>query len=357
MKSPYSNLPSRSYWRTGVVERHALSMGDIYLKKFDIRSGEKIATAGSCFAQHIANQLRDKNYEVLDVEPLPPSLSKEESKEFGFNLYSARYGNVYTIRQMLQLAQEAFGIRTPREIVWEKDGRFYDALRPSVEPFGLTSEEAVHKHRRQHISRVRSLFGQSSLVIFTMGLTETWENAEDGTVYPTAPGTIAGSYDPKIYRFRNLNYSENLQDFIEFRRILNDRNADVRFLITVSPVPLTATATNNHVLAATTYSKSVLRAVAGELYNQYNDIDYFPSFEIVSGIHSRSQFYENNLRSVAAAGVDVVMKSFFEQHVKSQDTSMESSSSNSKDDLNENPIALKEQKIFCEDELLEAFAK
>jgi hypothetical protein len=337
------------------VERHALSIGDIYRKKFAIRPDEKIATAGSCFAQHIANRLRQNRYDVLDTEPAPPELPDEVAREFGFKLYSARYGNIYTVRQMLQLVQEAAGLRVPAEIVWEKDWRFYDALRPSVEPEGLASAELVMRHRRQHLACVERLLNSTSLFIFTMGLTETWEHLVDGTVYPTAPGTVAGSYDPATYRFKNLNYAENLADFMLLRELLRQRNPQIRFLITVSPVPLTATAGDEHVLAATTYSKSVLRAVAGYLAQTYDDIDYFPSYEIVAGIQARSQFYENNLRSVAPAGVDVVMRSFFEQHART-DAPPDPAADAPATVSTEEARVSEEQKVFCEDALLETFA-
>ena len=352
MKSPYTGLPSRSYWRTGVVDRHALSMGDIYVKKFSIRPDEKIATAGSCFAQHIARRLRKSGFDVLDVEPAPHRLTSEVAAKYGFGLYSARYGNVYTVRQMLQIAQESLGLRTPVDAVWEKEGRFFDALRPSVEPGGLASLEAVRRHREQHLARVNLLLRSTSLFIFTMGLTETWESVADVTVYPTAPGTLAGSYDPQRYRFKNLDYAENLADFLQLRELLRQLNPQMRFLITVSPVPLTATAGTEHIVAATTYSKSVLRAVAGNLAQTLDDVDYFPSYEIIAGLQARSQFYENNLRSVAPAGVDVVMRSFFEQHPSRDEQPEQVMASTDRQETSTD-----EQKAFCEELLLERFAK
>jgi hypothetical protein len=128
------------------------------------------------------------------------------------------------------------------------------------------------------------------------------------------PGTIAGSFAPDVYEFKNLNYSEVVADFEEFRLLMKSFNPDMRFILTVSPVPLTATATDQHVIPATIYSKSVLRAAAGYLYSTYSDIDYFPSFEIIAGMPARGFFYENNLRNVAASGVDVVMQCFFSEH-------------------------------------------
>ncbi len=357
MASPYAGLDPRAYWRSGVVERHPLDMGDIYVKKFDFRPDERIATAGSCFAQHIARRLRGQGYRVLDVEPAPPGLGAA-ANDYGFGLYSARYGNIYTTRQMIQLAQEADGLRTPHEAVWRKGGRFFDALRPSVEPEGLPSAELVAEHRRQHLAKVRALLDQASLFVFTMGLTETWEHLEDGTVYPTAPGTIAGSFDPARHAFRNLTYEEVVADFLAFRALMRARNPDIRFLVTVSPVPLTATASGDHVLPATIYSKSVLRAAAGQLAHAHDDIDYFPSYEIIAGFQARGFFYEPNLRSVAAEGVDVVMRTFLSQH--GQATAPVAPPAAEPQETEPFAAAQREadqaDRVVCEEELLEAFA-
>jgi hypothetical protein len=365
MKSPYTGLASRSYWRSGVVERHPLDIGDIYLKKFVIRPDEGIATAGSCFAQHIAQRLREHGYRVIDAEPPPGGLSLQAANEFGFRLYSARYGNIYTVRQMLQLVQECDGLRSPIEPVWEKGGRYFDALRPSVEPDGLASRNFVIEHRKLHLARVRWLLGQTSLFVFTMGLTEAWVHLDDGTVYPTAAGTIVGSHDPGRYGFKNFTYTEVLGDFLELRELLRARNPNMRFLLTVSPVPLTATAGDEHVLPATVYSKSVLRAVAGHLASSFADIDYFPSYEIIAGTPARGFFYESNLRSVSPAGVDVVMRSFFNQHGRADATINEQGKIMSGAPTEQvapdgRPSEMSEyeqtQRVLCDEELLNAFA-
>ncbi|WP_421730455.1 GSCFA domain-containing protein [Brevundimonas sp.] len=274
----------------------------------------KIATAGSCFAQHIGGHLRNANYQVMDVEPAPSLMSDSAAREFGWRIYSARYGNIYLAEQLLQVAREAFGLFTPADPVWEKGGRFYDAMRPSVEPQGLDSREEVLAHRAEHLASVRRLFETMDLFIFTFGLTEGWVHTQTGTTYPTAPGTIAGAFDPDIHSFKNFRGAEIRAAFLAFRDLIKAHNPEVKFLLTVSPVPLTATATDQHILAATTYSKSVLRAVAGELADDHADIDYFPSYEVIASPFSRGFFYSPNLRSVEAQGVLSVMRVFFDQH-------------------------------------------
>jgi hypothetical protein len=314
MNSPYEGRPPRSFWKTGVSEQDPLTITDLYRKRFQITRDTRVAAAGSCFAQHISRHLRKRNFHVIDTEPAPESLPLEQAQNYGYSIYSARFGNIYLVRQLLQLAKEAYGEFRPAEAVWVKNGRYYDAMRPSVEPDGLESAEAVAIHRKSHLAHVRELFEQAEIFVFTMGLTEAWIHKASGTVYPTAPGTIAGSFDPDVFAFHNFGFEEILDDFEEFRLLVKEHNPDLRFLLTVSPVPLTATASQLHVLPATTYSKSVLRAVAGELYSRYADIDYFPSYEIISSPFSKGMFYEPNMRSVKDEGVSNVMRVFFDQH-------------------------------------------
>jgi len=87
------------------------------------------------------------------------------------------------------------------------------------------------------------------------------------------------------------------------------------WILTVSPVPLVATATNQHVLLASVAAKSILRSVVEELYLQYDHFEYFPSYEIASYFANRGTFIEADLRTVSAAGVTLVMRAFQESFV------------------------------------------
>ncbi len=316
--SPYADLPPERFWRSAVADTNPLIMEGLYTKRFAITPQDRIATAGSCFAQHIARNFRARGFTVMDAEPAPNLASEALAQSFGYGVYSARYANIYTVRQLLQLFREATAEdrgETPWPVlVWEKRGRFYDGLRPGVEPEGLASPEEVIAQRRDHIVRVRRLFAEMQVFVFTMGLTEAWVDTISGRTLPTCPGTIAGTFDASVHKFCNYDFTAVLADYRAFRAELAAFNPAVRHLITVSPVPLTATASQNHVLVATMYSKSVLRAVAGQLYADYDDVDYFPSYEIIAGHPSRGFFFDGNLRSVSPAGVETVMRSFFSQH-------------------------------------------
>jgi hypothetical protein len=293
-----------------VAARHFVDLEDL-APPIRLGPADLVATAGSCFAQHIGENLRRRGAHYLDAEPAPAGWAPADARRHGFGIVSARYGNIYTSRQLLQLAEEALGRRVPRVRVWEKDGRFFDALRPSVDPAGHADEAAVLRLRENHLAAVRRLLADLDVLVFTLGLTETWEARGDGTAYPVAPGTLAGEFDPARYRFLNLHYPDIHADMTAFRALLREINPGARMILTVSPVPLTATASGGHVLVASSYSKSVLRAVAGDLAADHEDVAYFPSYEIIASHPGRAMFFNPDLRSVNLAGVDYVMRHFF----------------------------------------------
>lgn len=360
---PYQNLPKKSFWSSAVAGCVTLVPEALYEKKWTIGKSEKIATAGSCFAQHIGRHMRKSGFQVLDMEPPPPLLAPEQQGRFGYSIYSARYGNIYTIRQLLQLAKEAFDEWTPGEVIWrDEKGSCYDALRPGIEPEGLGSENEVMVHREFHLQRVREMFETMDLFIFTLGLTEAWIHKQSGTVFPTAPGTIAGSHDPEKYEFKNFRFQEIIGDFEAFRSLILARRKNdnpLRILLTVSPVPLTATASGEHVLLATTYSKSVLRGVAGQVAMEYSDVDYFPSYEIITNPWSKTSFYEENMRSVTNVGVTEVMRTFFDAHQAGDDSASDVEPHRPPP---QSPALATEAEspaddVICEEALLEAFGK
>lgn len=115
-----------------------------------------------------------------------------------------------------------------------------------MEPVGLSCPEEVEAQRRHHLGRIRQLVSATDIFVFTFGLTKAWRDRPSGTVFPTAPGTIAGAYDPDAFEFVNLTFADTLADFLAFRALVKRRRPEARFLVTVSPVPLTATASGDH---------------------------------------------------------------------------------------------------------------
>ncbi|MFJ4920288.1 GSCFA domain-containing protein [Streptomyces sp. NPDC088725] len=309
--NPYASLPPRSFWRSAVADPDMLAIGDLWKPKFAIGQDDPVLTAGSCFARHIGRALLEQGMNWRDSEPAPPGLTEDERQARGYGAFSFRTGNIYTAATLAQWLSWAHGESTPPAEVWHEDARWYDPYRPSVEPGGYDSAEAVTAAREATLAAMRGAVADASCLIFTLGLTEAWLDRADGTVHPVCPGTVRGTFDAERYVFHNFTFDEVHRDLTAAIATARAANPDLRVLLTVSPVPLTATATGGHALAATTYSKSVLRAVAGQLALEHDYIDYFPSYEIITGFPFKGVFFEPNLRTVTPEGVDFVMRQFF----------------------------------------------
>lgn len=349
MDTPYRHQPERAFWSSGVARHAPVAFPDIYKPRFRIDREMRITCAGSCFAQHIGAQFKRRNFRFVDLEPPPPIMDQADWHAFGFDLYSARYGNIYTARQMVQMMARADGSVKPDETAWiDGNGRARDPFRPAIEPEGFESAEELKRDQDYHLAQVSTLLHNTDLFVFTLGLTEAWECISDGMVLPTCPGTVGGVFDAGKYRFRNFSFLETLKDMQSFIAQARACNPAMKFLLTVSPVPLTATATDQHVLVASMLSKSVLRAVAGELYSSYDYVDYFPAYELVASHPMRATSYMPNLRNVAPSGVAQVMDVFF---ASIGDMAAPSAAPQQSPEV----LAQINDDLICEEEILKAF--
>lgn len=344
---PYSKLPERAFWRHGT----ARAVGtDLFQPKTPITRATRIATAGSCFAQHIARSLRGAGCTVLDAESAPRGMGPDLAAQYGYGLFSGRYGNIYTARQLRQLLLEIISGRPEHRFVWQRGDLFVDAFRPTVEPEGLDAPDEVLLHRDYHLERTSQMLQATDLFVFTLGLTEAWRDRDSGRVFPVCPGVAAGQFDPAQHEFVNFTHAEVLDDLAAIRALLHRFHPGMEMLLTVSPVPLTATASGQHVLVASQGSKAVLRSAAGEFAARTKGVAYFPSYEIVTSAAYGGPHFAPDLRKVSEAGFDLVMDLFLDAHGL-EPAPFAPEAPTAEDDGSGG------DELICDELLLEAFAK
>ena len=303
-RHPYIGLPPRALWSRGVARR--FDPVDVVTSEAPLlRPDDRVASIGSCFASNLVPYIEGAGLTYVRTEP-PPQQVAMLPENLGYRDFSAAYGNVYTVRQMLQLIRRATGRFRPAEDRWHEGDRVIDPFRPGL-AYPASSDAEFDAVTGDHLMATREAFGTADVVVVTLGLTEGWESAADGAVFPTCPGTVGGTFDPARHLFRNFTAAEVSDDLRALVGELRDLNPAVRIIVTVSPVPLVATASGRHVLEATTYSKSVLRVAAGEVVASGPGIEYFPAYELVTGPQAPASFFEADRRSVSAEAVDQVM--------------------------------------------------
>jgi hypothetical protein len=303
---PYSVAPERAFWSRSVSRKWNPS--SLISDERRIRLDDKVVSAGSCFASNIVPYLAGANIEYVRTETVHPAFAEIYRERYGYTSFSAAYGNIYTARQLLQLLWRARGDFKPIEDRWPSNDGLIDPFRPGL-PYRPQTDEEFDALTKQHLQRTLGAFEQATVFVFTLGLTEAWVSKLDGAVFPACPGTIAGEFDHTKHEFYNFNTEEVANDLKEFCELFRRINPNARILLTVSPVPLVATATNEHVLTASTYSKSVLRAAAQQVCQISPNAFYFPSYELITGPQAPDDFFEPDKRNVSKRGIETVMQS------------------------------------------------
>jgi hypothetical protein len=309
--NPYYGRAPHTYWRQGVAELPWDQVDPVTDVPFTIGRGERIATAGSCFAQHISATLAQDGYNYFITERFA---GQPGTVDENYGVFPARFGNIYTPKQLLQLFDRAYGLFRPRtDCLALRDGGSADPFRPRIQAGGFQNRELLEADRARHLAAVREMFERSDVFIFTLGLTEYWSAPGDGAVYPLPPGVFSDEPAAEDCRFGNFGVAEMVGHLAEFIGKLRQVNRAVRLVLTVSPVPLIATYEDRHVLVSTIVSKSALRAAVDEICRNDPHIAYFPAYELIVGPQAAGRFFRDDLREVSPEGVAHVM-SLFREH-------------------------------------------
>jgi hypothetical protein len=311
LSNPYENLPPNAFWRTAIVNKAPLEISGLWRPKAPLERTHRVATFGSNFAQHFARALKQRGYAWFDAEPSPDIFIPAIQKKYSYGISSARTGSIYTVAALRQWVSWAIGMTTAPVEVWQARGRFFDPFRPAIEPNGFDTPQEVLASREVVLRAIRNIVINADRFFFSLGRTEGWISRSGGYNYATCPGAVAGEFDGNNHAFKNYTFAEIHSDLSWVIETICNLNPKMRFLLTVSPVPLTATASGKHVLTATTFSKSLLRAVAGTMADQLETVDYFPSYEIITAPAFNGTFYESDKQSVSESGITFVMDSFF----------------------------------------------
>lgn len=240
---------------------------------FTFNRADKIFTVGSCFARNIEAHLHSLGFDL-------PALAFTIE---GWPGWPNGFLNKYVPHSILNEFRWALDPNATfpfdEAFIEVENGLWQDPHGHYPAPASL---EEVRRRREMSLEVTKQL-ADARVLIMTLGLVEAWWDEELGIYLNTRPPQSSIRRHPRRYRFHLLNYD----DVIEAQEGIYDLlrsygNPDLRILLTVSPVPITSTYTENDVLTANLYSKSVLRAAAEEFVRAHTNVDYFPSYESVT---------------------------------------------------------------------------
>ncbi|MCA0200734.1 MAG: GSCFA domain-containing protein [Proteobacteria bacterium] len=262
--------------------------------KFPLSHGDGVFTMGSCFARNVEYALIAAGMRVLPEkwdfpsEFLHPDAAARARVATGVHHHVILRSvlNRYTPASMLnefQRALEPDTFRAPQKgLVHIDEDQWFDPHTKDTAFQGLRESLMV----RFLVDEAAKSMVQARAIFLTLGHTETWFDSETGLVLNVAPPPLLIRKSPDRFRFFNATYPDALEALEQiFALVSRHIQPSMKFIVTVSPVPLNTTFTARDIVAANTYSKSTLRAVAETFAARHDTVDYFPSYEMVMSTH------------------------------------------------------------------------
>lgn len=244
---------------------------------FSISKSQSVFTIGSCFARNVEEVLLEQGITVPTAHFSAP---KEEAPG-----RPNRVLNQYNPGTMLQCVKAAGQPVDERALYAKGESEVVDCLlatgsRP------VTKARALER-RQQIVELYGNGLDKAEVVVVTLGLVEAWYDLKDEIYLNEAPPPSLINSDSDRFEFRQLGIEEcRAMVFEMIERLLQGGRRKI--VMTVSPVPLQATFAGGDAVTRNCYSKSVLRITAELAMQAFDDVDYFPSYEIIitSGLRS-----------------------------------------------------------------------
>lgn len=270
--------------------------------KFYIENGEKIFTIGSCFARNIEEVLENKfNFPILTYEGNDGEYRGKRKRGI-LNKFTPE-----TILWELEWLVDCLNHKNKFRNITDKYFKYVlsnnNIIDTGLQQFISVSDSRFYE-RREEIYEIYKQLKESDSVIITFGLIEQFYLNSRPIQHAMNNKEIIQN---EIFKFKLLDIKKTEKIINKIIVLIKQLNPNIKLILTVSPVPLEKTFSKNHILIANTYSKSTLR-VALEKYNKIKNVDYFPSFEMVSAYGANA--FENDLRHVRNEIVNYVFNIF-----------------------------------------------
>ncbi|HLJ19575.1 MAG TPA: GSCFA domain-containing protein [Stellaceae bacterium] len=285
--------------------------------RFRLKRGSSIFTIGSCFARNIEEHLTPLGFDV------PMAAFGVPESEWPARPFARRAGilNKYTPPSMLQEVLQTLAIlREPGAFDRLTDGLLYPldgdtAIDLELGGYLPVTRQRAHERRRQVFEVFRRGF-DADCVVITLGLVECWFDAARRRYLQETPNTPALRRETGRFGFKLLDHAETFAAVRALTKcLLETGNTGKRILMTVSPVPLTATFSGADVVIANAYGKALLRTVAQSIRDEFDRVDYFPSYEMVMA-SSDKDIWEHDLMHVTDAFVRRIVETFVKTYVE-----------------------------------------
>jgi hypothetical protein len=279
--------------------------------KFKLRRDDKFYAIGSCFARGLEYALQRRKMSVESAAPEFARLVPVNKERTGIGFIN-KY-NTFSILNELRWALDPAAVFPVESIAKVTETTWSDPhANPTLELVDL--EETLK--RRELLQTVTGRIVNCRAVIITLGLAEVWRDVKADVYLNSTPIPPLLERERERYELHLTSFAQNWANLEAIHALLSRYgHPNLRIVVTVSPVPLHATFLKMDVVLATTYAKSLLRAAAQQWAIAHENVDYFPSYEIVQN-SDRAAVWEPDRIHVTVTGLHHIIGLFLKSYLE-----------------------------------------
>jgi hypothetical protein len=241
---------------------------------------------GSCFSENIGRKLSENKFDSL----------------------SNPYGVIYNPASIFRLMEEALLEKPVNEGLILKSQGVYRHYNFHSDISSLDKEDLLSQiGEANKYGKIYLL--QSKWILITLGTSIIYYHKKLKEIVSNCHKVPAKEFDKK-----RLNPGEIIESFDRFYQTLGSLNKDFNIILTVSPV--------RHIrdsFETNSISKSILRYACGVLSESYDNVQYFPSFEIMMDDLRDYRFYDTDMLHPNNSAIEYIWE-LFQQSYFSDDT-------------------------------------
>lgn len=243
---------------------------------FKLNHQQKILSFGSCFASNIGDKLYENKFQIL-------------KNPFGVIF------NPISIFKLLESSLKS-NISIFDDFYLDYQDAWYNYLLHS-EIFDSKKENLIEKIKDK-ITRINQQ--KTDVLILTFGTAWVYKLSNNQQIVANCHKQAS-----KLFEKQLLSIEEIKECFLSTYTLLKEKNPHVKITLTVSPV--------RHLkdtLELNSVSKSVLRLASYQITQEFEDVYYFPSYELLLDDLRDYRFYKKDMLHPSEEAIDYIWEKF-----------------------------------------------
>lgn len=244
----------------------------------------RLMTIGSCFAEVVGNQLFESKFQVLP------------------NLFGTVF-NPYSITKLVKMSVSDALPHVGHYVKSDGSLFFHYDFHSSV--YSDLSVDDLDGKIRRNLFQTKRLLQQTDVLVLTFGTAFVYRYLKTNELITNCHKTPGKEFRKELLSLDALSKAVD-----ELIKLLAALNPGMKVVVTVSPVRHT-----RDTLQLNQVSKSVLRLLCHDLESRYENVAYFPAYEIMLDELRDYRFYEPDLIHPDSVATDHIFRTFLKAYL------------------------------------------